>query len=84
MEIDTPLRRLRRTRALTLETVAAAVGTDTGNLSRIERGKQTSLALAAALVDYFGVGDITEAEILYPERFPQPAVDAAEAPKAAA
>lgn len=82
MEIDTPLRRLRRARKLTLETVAAAVGTDTGNLSRIERGKQTSLALAEALVGYFGNG-ITEAEILYPERFPAPPEDAAPAARVA-
>lgn len=71
MEIDTPLRRLRRARDLTLETVAQGVGTDTGNLSRIERGTQKSLDLAAKLVAYFDDG-ITEAEILYPERFPPP------------
>ena len=64
-----PIKKLRRTRGQTLVEVAASVGTDPGNLSRIERGvQQTSPDLAARLAKHFGYA-ITEIEILYPERF---------------
>jgi transcriptional regulator with XRE-family HTH domain len=72
-ERKTPLQRLREKRGKTLEEVAAAVEIDTGNLSRIERGKQKSVAMATKLVEYYGVGSISELEILYPERYPEPA-----------
>lgn len=65
----TPLRRLRKERGLTLLEVARAVGTDTGNLSRIEKGKQQSPELAPKLVEFFGSEHITELEILYPDRY---------------
>lgn len=67
---ETPLRRLRKSRGLTVAQVSKAVGIDQGNLSRIERGEQFSRRGAAALVLYFGASAITEVEILYPERFP--------------
>jgi transcriptional regulator with XRE-family HTH domain len=67
---DTPLKRLRLKRKLTLLDVASAVGTDTGNLSRIESGAQKSVALAEKLVEYFGRDSICESEILYPDRYP--------------
>lgn len=70
--MDTPLKRLRTQRKHTLQEVADAIGTDTGNLSRIEAGRQKSLDLAAKLVDFFGREAISEAEILYPERYPAP------------
>lgn len=74
--MDTPLKRLRVQRKLTLQEVADAVGSDTGNLSRIEAGKQKSLEIAAKLVDYFGRDAISEAEILYPDRYPSPPTEA--------
>lgn len=66
---DSPLKKARLARDLTLQQVSAAVGTDTGNLSRIERGLQVpSKELAEALVKYFD-NEITETQIFYPERF---------------
>lgn len=60
---------MRNFRGLSLEQVASATGTDTGNLSRIERGFQTpSQALAKKLADYFGP-PITEIHIFLPEKF---------------
>ena len=38
--IGAKIRNVRKQRELTLQQVAAAVGTDTGNLSRMERGQQ--------------------------------------------
>lgn len=66
--MDTPLRALRKARQLTLQDVATAIGTDTGNLSRIEQGAQRSLELARKLVDFYGRDSITEVEILYPPK----------------
>lgn len=66
---ETPLRRLRKRRGLTVAQVALAIDIDQGNLSRIERGAQFSRRAAAALVAYYGTGEITEMEILYPDRF---------------
>lgn len=71
MSATTPLRRLRNARKKTLQEVAQAIGTDTGNLSRMEQGKQKSLVMAERLVEFYGKG-ITESEILYPERYPAP------------
>lgn len=66
---STPLHAIRKRREKTLAEVAQAVGTDAGNLSRIENGKQqASPALAERLARHFGYA-ITEIEILYPERF---------------
>jgi transcriptional regulator with XRE-family HTH domain len=64
----TPLRRIRLRQQKSLEEVAAAIGLHNSTLSRIERGGETSSKTAADLVAYFG-GEITEMEILYPERF---------------
>lgn len=74
--METPLRQWRTQRRLTLTEVASAVGIDTGNLSRIELGKQkASTALAAKLAERFK-GQITEMQILYPKRYVQPAAPA--------
>lgn len=70
MLVTTPLRCLREQRNKTLQEVADAINTDTGNLSRIEQGKQKSLVLATKLVDFYGKGAITESQILYPDRYP--------------
>jgi transcriptional regulator with XRE-family HTH domain len=66
---DSPLKKARLKRELTLQKVSNDVGTDTGNLSRIERGIQVpSKELAEALVKYFD-NEVTETQIIYPERF---------------
>lgn len=66
---DSPLKKARLKRERTLQEVSGAVGTDTGNLSRIERGLQIpSKELAEALVKYYD-NEITETQIIYPERF---------------
>lgn len=73
----TPLQRARHTRKLSLEQVADAVGTDTGNLSRIERGQQVpSKVMAEKLAKYFD-NEVTETQIIYPERFSEPDAEAA-------
>jgi putative transcriptional regulator len=65
----TPLRKLRRSLGLSLETVAQGVGSDTGNLSRIETGEQVAgHVLAERLCKFYGTG-ITELHIIYPERY---------------
>lgn len=67
--MNSPLKRSRLKRELTLQQVANEVGIDTGNLSRIERGLQTpSKELTEKLAKYFD-GEITELQIIYPERF---------------
>lgn len=71
-----PLRRARTSRSKTLAEVGREVGIDPGNLSRIERGEQMpSKEVLAAIVEYF-TGEITEAHVLFPERFPAPEVTA--------
>lgn len=67
--MTSPLNQARMKRELTLQQVANAVGTDTGNLSRIERGLQVpSKTLAEKLVKFFD-SEVTETQIIYPERF---------------
>jgi transcriptional regulator with XRE-family HTH domain len=65
----TPLRRVREQRGQTIQQVAVAVGVDSGNLSRIERGVQVpGRELTEKLAKYFE-NEVTETEIIYPERF---------------
>lgn len=67
--METPLRKIRTSRGLSLETVARAVATDRANLSRLERGLQNATPeLAERIADYFGYA-ITEMQILYPDRY---------------
>lgn len=67
--MGSPLKQVRIKRKETLQQVAVAVGTDSGNLSRIERGLQVpSKQVAARLSSYFG-GEVSEVQIIYPERF---------------
>ena len=67
--MNSPLKQARLKHEKTLQEVADSVGIDTGNLSRIERGLQTpSKELTEKLAKYFG-GEITEIQIIYPERF---------------
>lgn len=68
----TPLRSARKKADLTLQDVAAKIGgsIDTGNLSRIERGKQVpSPEKLEKLVELFSLYGITEAHILFPQRY---------------
>lgn len=52
---DTLLTQIRKSRGLSLDDVAASVGTTAGTLSRVERGVQVPKQdLARALFDYFG------------------------------
>jgi transcriptional regulator with XRE-family HTH domain len=68
VEQISPLRQARESVGLTIPGVAQELGIDPGNLSRIERGKQTpSKDLATKLAQRFG---LTEMQILYPERYP--------------
>ena len=64
-----PLRRVRKQSGRTLREVANVIGYDPASLSRVERGQQTpTLGVAAKLARYYG-GQISEVEILYPQRF---------------
>lgn len=75
--MQTPLRKMRVEKGLTISEVAIATGLDVGNLSRIERGIQvTSLKTAEKLSKFFK-GKITEMQILYPQRYMSAADNAA-------
>lgn len=75
--MNSPLKQVRLKQKKTLQEVADAVGTDTGNLSRIERGQQVpSKAMAEKLARYFS-NEVTETQIIYPERFGEPEQKAA-------
>lgn len=68
--LKTPLRNARESRNLTVKEVADVCGTDQGALSRIERQKQVcNLELAEKLAKFFITNGLTEAHILYPQRF---------------
>ena len=70
LEQQTPLRKLRLARGLSLEEVARGAGTDTGTLSRIETGVRSATPTRAEkLVKFYGSA-ISEMHILYPRRFP--------------
>lgn len=67
--MHTPLRKMRVEKGLTIAEVSLATQIDVGNLSRIERGRQvTSLETAEKLARFFK-GEITEMQILYPQRY---------------
>jgi transcriptional regulator with XRE-family HTH domain len=67
--MHSPLKQARLRRNITLNEVSAAIGASTGNLSRIENGLQKARPkLAEKLARYFG-HEITEIQILYPERY---------------
>lgn len=62
----TPLKSTRLRRGLTLQDVADAIGSNTGNLSRVERGQIPNKKLTDKLVAYFG-GELTETQLLCPQ-----------------
>ncbi|AKE95240.1 helix-turn-helix transcriptional regulator [Cronobacter sakazakii] len=67
--MQTPLRKMRVEKKLTIAEVAIATQLDVGNLSRIERGMQVpSLETAEKLAKFFK-GKISEMQILYPHRY---------------
>ena len=68
---DTPLRLARKEAQLTMTELAAAVGADQSTISRIElRSQRASPELAAKIAAR--LGNISEMEILYPERYVEP------------
>jgi transcriptional regulator with XRE-family HTH domain len=67
--MKSPLRQIRERKGQTIVEVSRAVSIDPGNLSRVENGKQkASTELAEKLAQHFG-NEISEMEILYPDRF---------------
>ena len=67
--MKSPLRQVRERKGQTITEVGRAVTVDPGNLSRIENCKQkASTELAEKLAKHFG-HEISEMEILYPDRF---------------
>jgi transcriptional regulator with XRE-family HTH domain len=75
--MKTPLRLAREKREQTILEVATAISLDAGNLSRIERGKQVaSREVAERLAKHFD-HEVTEIQILYPERYLKPEGSAA-------
>lgn len=54
---------------MTLNALAAQVGSDVGNLSRIERGQQTPLPDLAERICKVFDGEINELQLIYPARF---------------
>lgn len=67
--MKSPLRQIRERKGQTIVEVSRAVSIDPGNLSRVENGKQkASTELAEKLAQHFA-HEISEMEILYPDRF---------------
>lgn len=67
--MKSPLRQIRERKGQTIVEVGRAVSVDAGNLSRVENCKQkASTELAEKLAKHFD-NEITEMEILYPDRF---------------
>jgi transcriptional regulator with XRE-family HTH domain len=69
LQEPSPLRKARLARGMTLEDVVAVVGSNTGNLSRIELGQPPSRELASALATLFKPV-INEHHVFYPEQYP--------------
>jgi transcriptional regulator with XRE-family HTH domain len=67
--METPLKKLRLRRGLTATEVAAAVGIDQAQYTRIENGAGTTPKTAEKIVEFFGKRWINEMRVLYPERF---------------
>lgn len=67
--MTSPLRKARERRNLTLQDIAAAVGSDVGNMSRIERGVQTPSAELAEKICAIFQGEINELQLIYPQRY---------------
>jgi transcriptional regulator with XRE-family HTH domain len=62
--MESPLRRARKAKGWTLVQAAREIGTDVGNLSRLERGQQyPGRELAARVLTVFG-GELSADELL--------------------
>ncbi len=66
---DTLLKTARQKRGQSIYFVAKAVRTSPGNLSRVENRKQRPSPKLAARLAAFFAPELTELQILYPERF---------------
>lgn len=66
--METKLRKIRLEKKLTLQFVASATNCDPGNLSRIERGITAATPRLAEKLSLFFCGEISEMEIIFPER----------------
>ncbi|AUY25527.1 MULTISPECIES: helix-turn-helix domain-containing protein [Mixta] len=75
--MQTPLRKMRVEKKLTISEVAIATQLDVGNLSRIERGMQVPSLETAEKLSKFFKGKISEMQILYPQRYMKAADSAA-------
>lgn len=67
--MKSPLRRAREEKGLTLHALASLVGSDVGNLSRIERGAQVPSSVLASKICAQFDGVLNELHLIYPERF---------------
>ena len=67
--VDYPLAQMRKARGLSLEEVAAKVGTDQANLSRIERGLQIPKRETARGLWQFYDGQVPVGAIYDPELY---------------
>lgn len=68
--MTTPLKRVRRELGIKQETIAAALGVSQAHISCVENRKErASPDLAERIVRFFGREQITEEQILYPQRF---------------
>lgn len=65
--MTSPLKAARLRRGETLQEVADAIGSNSGNLSRIERGQVPNSDLTAKIVAHFG-GEISELHLLQPTK----------------
>lgn len=61
------LKKLRIKKGLTLTEVAKSVGTDPGNLLRIERGQVPGRELALRIHKYYGPRNISIIDIIFPD-----------------
>lgn len=65
----TPLRFVRLKRGMSLSEVADGVGTTPAQISNIEKAKHRPSAGLAERISAFFDGEVSEIEILFPERF---------------
>jgi len=71
--MKSPLRQAREKRGITLNVLAKKVGSDVGNLSRIERGVQTPNAQLAERICREFDGEVSELQLIYPARYAESA-----------
>lgn len=67
--MQSPLRKLRKSHGYTLQHVAKGVQVDPAILSRVERCEQAPSTELAERLAQFYAGEISEMQILYPNRY---------------